>query len=205
MPALVCMCSTKQPSQICFSPLPEVRAFIIYVLNRRIEKYISKDQTGEQNIEIIVICTTPSQAVVVMVRDLINEHLEKKCTNVPKKEKKAADRQNRDSKTTRGLLDCILPPAFATWRLNRTVWLVGRVGGWGEALCHSKLMTEILIRSNNLSPRKNLVCVKASTPQQQGENVGHPLILRLRQHRKHNSNANETHEKIQIFTTTKCV
>lgn len=91
------------------------------------------------------------------------------------------------------------------WGLNRTVWLVGWVGGWGEALCHSKLMTEILIRSNNVSPRRSVDSVKASTPQQHGENVGHPLILRLRQHRRHDGNANEKHEKIQIFIKGKCV
>lgn len=44
-----------------------------------------------------------------------------------------------------------LGAGMVLWGLNRTVWLVGRVGGW-KASCHSKLMTEILIRSNNVSP-----------------------------------------------------
>lgn len=71
-------------------------------------------------------------------------------------ERKAADRQNRDRKTTWGLFDGILPSVFATWSQNAALGLesnclAGWVGGW-KALCHSKLMTEILIRSNNVSP-----------------------------------------------------
>lgn len=73
----------------------------------------------------------------MVVRDLIikTPRGKKKTSNVPIKEKKAADRQNRDSKTTRGWLDCILLPVFATWRPNAALGLesnclAGRVGGW---------------------------------------------------------------------------
>lgn len=109
------------------------------------EKYISKERTGEQKTRISHTAKVHHQsincchlhhtirAVVAMVRDLINKHLEKKkSSNVRTKEKKAA--QNRDSKTTRGLLDCMLLPVFATWRLNAALGLesnclAGRVGG----------------------------------------------------------------------------
>lgn len=82
-----------------------------------------------------------------------------------KQEGEMRKQTNRDSKTTWGSSDCMLLSAallpavhcleterhFGA-RIELSGWLAGRVSGRREAMCHSKLMKEILIRHNITSP-----------------------------------------------------